>query len=138
MTTPTTPAPLSQEEKRVKIAEALGARIKSKKFAYGTGIGYQWQWRDGTPCAHPGGGFYGWGWNQEASTSELPSYFSDLNAIHAAEKAGLVTERQIETYLEALTDGCGGDTPIGVASFTAYFASAAQRAEAFGKTLGLW
>lgn len=70
--------------------------------------------------------------------TSLPDFFSDLNAMNAAEKSGLVTERQIETYLEALTDACGGDTPIGVASFTAYFASAAQRAEAFGKTLGLW
>ncbi len=66
-----------------------------------------------------------------------PDYTSDLNAMHEAEKT-LSTDEQIEMYLENLTDVSGGDTPKGKASFTAYFATASQRAEAFMRTLGLW
>jgi len=62
----------------------------------------------------------------------LPSHILGLEALgnmHEAEKR-LETEEQIEAYLEALTDECGGDTPKGKASFTACFATARQRATA--------
>lgn len=69
--------------------------------------------------------------------SRYPDYVHDLNAMHSAEKT-LETEKEICAYMENLTDASGGDTPVGQPSFCAYFATAAQRAEAFLKTKGLW
>jgi hypothetical protein len=64
----------------------------------------------------------------------IPDFVNDLNACSEMEKR-LATDGQIEAYLDNLTDACGGDTPVGVASFTAYFATARQRCEAFLRTL---
>lgn len=68
--------------------------------------------------------------------SDLPDYLNDLNAMHEAEKAGVKlfkskSEREeywndLEQWLDALTDG------------NAPFATAAHRAEAFLRTIGLW
>jgi len=64
---------------------------------------------------------------------EVPDYLNDLNAIHGAEK--LLTYEQVNlfvTHLRGFTpaknwEGCWG-----------LHATAAQRAEAFLKTLGKW
>lgn len=71
-----------------------------------------------------------------ATYAEVPDYLSDLNAMHEVEKAGAKLfkskrEREeywndLEQWLDALTDG------------NASFATAAQRTEAFLRTLGLW
>lgn len=60
---------------------------------------------------------------------EVPDYINDLNAMHEAEKmlaAGLLAK-----YTTELLRTSGG--PMSV-----HFATAAQRAEAFLKTLNLW
>ena len=57
---------------------------------------------------------------------DCPDYFSDLNACHEMEKS-LRSAQQCRDYADMLNDGNGG-----------HFATAAQRAEALGLTLGLW
>jgi len=70
---------------------------------------------------------------------ELPDYCNDLNAMHEAEKA-FANDYQREEYAARICNGnmwrsehfVDGDVE------TALFATAAQRAEAFLKTLNLW
>jgi len=68
----------------------------------------------------------------------LPNYHGDLNACAEMERKGLVTDQEIEDYLEALNEALEADVPKGSPSFTAYFATAPQRCEAYLKTKGLW
>lgn len=58
-------------------------------------------------------------------TAFCPEYNTDLNAIHGAEAS--LTWRQRDMVADYLQDGNGG-----------CFATAAQRAEAFLRTLGKW
>ena len=61
--------------------------------------------------------------------SELPNYLNDLNAMHEAEK--VLTSSQEKEYvndLDWMNERWGG----------AAFAPAAQRAEAFLRTIGKW
>ena len=60
------------------------------------------------------------------SWNEPPDYLNDLNAMQSAEKL-LKSAEQFRQYADSLDDGNGG-----------HFATAAQRAEAFLKTLNLW
>ncbi len=60
------------------------------------------------------------------SDYEIPDYPNDLNAMHEAEK--VLASR--DEYVVLLRKACGGFNPV--------FATAAQRAEAFLKTLNLW
>lgn len=113
--------PMSPEEMRVRIAEACGFKRESWPG------GIFWYNPDHHLCAD------GEVINDE---EDLPDYLNDLNACHEMEKH-LVTDEQIESYLENLTSISGGDTPTGTASFVAYFATAAQRAKAFCLTLNL-
>lgn len=66
--------------------------------------------------------------------TETPSYFTDLNAVHELEMRLGNSEHPTQTlwfqYINWLIKICG-DVP-------AIFATAAQRAEALGITLGLW
>ncbi len=57
-----------------------------------------------------------------------PDYFNDLNAMHDTENIMTPSEEQL--YFETLHE-TAGNTMF-------YRATAAQRAEAFGKTLNLW
>lgn len=61
--------------------------------------------------------------------SGTPDYLYDLNAIHEAEKT--LTQSQRVDYMNALGQICGTQQEKP-------FATAAQRAEAFLRTLGLW
>lgn len=60
----------------------------------------------------------------------IPDYLNDLNAMHEAEKA--MNNNDWWKFVEHLTNICGGGTALGIS------ATAAQRAEAFLRTLGLW
>jgi hypothetical protein len=62
------------------------------------------------------------------ATSELPKYLTDLNAMHEAEK--VLTDQQWDAY-------CFRFDSVGGAKFCAH-ATAAQRAEAFLRTIGKW
>jgi len=62
----------------------------------------------------------------------LPDYLNDLNAMHEAEKILNVSDEQIEHWEQMLTEICERDNII------LLMATAAQRAEAFLKTIGKW
>jgi hypothetical protein len=64
---------------------------------------------------------------KDGVTLELPNYLNDLNAMHEAENLVLRSAQQCRDYADALDDGNGG-----------HFATAAQRAEAFLRTIGKW
>ena len=62
------------------------------------------------------------------TTDDLPHYLNDLNAMHEAEKLIRQHREKRITYAHLLMNFAGD----------AYHATAAQRAEAFLRTLGLW
>ena len=99
---------MSEEQQRIAIAEACGWTKISDWKA--AGINGQ----------HP----------TEPWTEVIPDYLNDLNAMHEAEKA-LDGMDQL-TYLAKLHE-CNH-----YCSWAGTCATAAQRAEAFLKTLGLW
>ncbi len=138
---------MQPEQLRIAIAKACGARIKRqsmKGFKRGT-MGEKWVWRDGTPCAHPGGGCYGWGWNSEASVNELPNYARSLDAMHDAENA--LTKEEAGSYAQFLGNAMGmmdvgyfpGQPNFSISEWEMLIrATASQRAEAFLRAKGLW
>lgn len=68
-----------------------------------------------------------YGWISPGPLEEIPDYCNDLNAMHEAEK--VLTNIQREHYrTELVYQYSGGDI----------FATAAQRAEAFLRTIGKW
>jgi hypothetical protein len=74
-----------------------------------------------------------WYWippNDPDGDSELPDYCNDLNAMHEAEN--VLTNEQWWLFVEFLTEIRGGGVALCIS------ATAAQRAEAFLKTLNLW
>jgi hypothetical protein len=71
----------------------------------------------------------------------IPDYLNDLNAMHEAEKMLYNDKNQSERYAEFLLDVLEVPSPfIGTArcAFLTNHATAAQRAEAFLKTIGKW
>lgn len=67
---------------------------------------------------------------------EPPDYLNDLNACHEMEKA--LTAEQCYLYAQILGEGCGVWEPKNGPRNWPFHATAAQRAEAFLKTLGKW
>lgn len=111
---------MTQEQKQIKIAEACGWRIKAT-------IKYSWV------VISPLNMEVGWSsqggeLNDKPASYYLPDYFSDLNACHDIEKSLCSIDQWIryEKFLAEL-----GTKFI-------WHATATQRAEAFGRTLGLW
>jgi hypothetical protein len=101
---------MNKEQQRIAIAEACGWK------RHADGLGYY----QGVHPAFMGG-------------RAVPDYLNDLNAMHEAEKVLLTKDGFCgcwETYSNILTASMGC-TDI-------FHATAAQRAEAFLKTLGLW
>ena len=84
-------------------------------------------------------------YNERVAAMILPSYGTDLNAMHEAEK--LLTPDQEEIYVDQLSAAIMTDayeneprylkSHLGSAD-SIYRATAAQRREAFLRTLGLW
>ncbi len=71
---------------------------------------------------------------------DLPDYMNDLNAMHEAEK--VLTPVQVLTgyshTLIAVTKASGGLEKTWLNVWALYHATAAQRAEAFLRTIGKW
>jgi len=68
-------------------------------------------------------------------TENLPDYCNDLNAMHEAEK--VLTEKQRMDYSDCTYDiACASQKQTG--KWTWISLTAAQRAEAFLRTLSLW
>jgi hypothetical protein len=72
----------------------------------------------------------------ENGMAQLPDYLNDLNAMHSAEKA--LTEHQWDEYERVLRLVCDGCSYYEGAGKELLNATAAQRAEAFLRTLGKW
>lgn len=106
---------MDKEKQRIKIAEACGWKTASDSP----------NWTYYRPDAR--------GWN-----GELPDYLNDLNAMHEAEK--VLTDEQDLEYSEFLAlvvkARWGANNSCDMQRLRS--ATAAQRAEAFLKTLNLW
>lgn len=127
---------LTNDEKRAKIAEACGLfwhpegqhEIDNSHQGDLRGIGYT-LYR--CKC-----GAYRFSternWSFDSDHREALDYLNDLNAMHEAEET--LNEDQRSAYIGRL-EGCMMSGPE---EWDTTFATAAQRAEAFGRTLGLW
>ena len=117
---------MTPEQKRISIAEACGWRGISEQFL----VGYA-PWRpepysdrvNACPIADL----------DSIPLDPLSDYLNDLNAMHEAEK--VLTPLQWFDYSALLTKIVG---PKDQEYYLNIHATAAQRAEAFGKTLDLW
>lgn len=128
---------MNAHEQRIAIAEACGWRgFRNSNSACGTDISkgeamlWEFSW---TPPRNASRDDYQNYWHA------LPQYLDDLNAMHEAEK--ILTPYQSEQYAEMMLAVLDIPTPfIGTArcAYITGHATAAQRAEAFLRTLGLW
>ena len=71
----------------------------------------------------------------EKHRNRLPDYLGDLNAMHEAEK--VLTDKGVNAWW-AYVANINRNNPRPFGSETAVHATAAQKAEAFLRTLGLW
>lgn len=105
---------MKPELQRIAIAEACGYRKGENEPSW-------WATPKGQPF-------------KACSIKSLPDYLNDLNAMHEAEKACLLSKGKDkalwERYDNLLFSLCGG--------FARAHATAAQRAEAFLRTIGKW
>jgi len=116
---------MTPEEQRIAIAEACGwKRIAPFKVGREKCDWPVWE-KDGKRAS--------------ILTSTLPDYLNDLNAMHEVEK--ILNEKEQVWYLQKLTqvrfrEGIGG--MIGCMIDKIAFATAAQRSEAFLRTIKKW
>lgn len=119
------------ELQRILIAEACGfARVKRKGVC--SGDGREWRWPE-----------KGEWWKIISPSDELPDFLNDLNACHEMEK--VLTMDQMRIYQDKLCWWVNhyiykDQTRSGPAQHFDWVihATAAQRAEAFLRTLNLW
>lgn len=123
---------MTPEAQRIAIAEACGWQcVHSETFPDGNG-GFTWDAR-GMPPKHN-------------LRQVLPEYLEDLNAMHEAEKVMTPTEDERDScegiwcdYGVKLSEICGyNEHDRAWFAWEVYRATAAQRAEAFLRTLGKW
>ena len=108
---------MSPEKQRIAIAEACGWDIDPVE-AHGWGSRGQW-------CVRPNDAK-----RQLVSRHmELPNYLNDLNAMHEAEKAVLLGNDWSWDFMDELER---------ITDKVPHFATAAQHAEAFLRTIGKW
>jgi hypothetical protein len=115
---------MTNEQQRIAIAEACGWNCLGMVTLVGVGTPYLWQHLDGRTIMH----------------DHLPDYPNDLNAMHeSVEGLSERQKQQYEVYLEEIVCGnvCQAQWPMGRLAKVSN-ATAAQRAEAFLRTLNLW
>lgn len=105
---------MTEEAQRIAIAESVGWTEISD---WGAG---------GINGKHPTGPW----------VEVIPDYLNDLNAMHEVEK--MLTNRQKEKYLDILSDFTEGRRDTSYVWHDTVFATAAQRAEAYLRTIGKW
>jgi hypothetical protein len=114
---------MTQEEKRIKIAEAVGEWIPST-ISKG-----KWCHKSNYSMAL-NGAYSVW-----VGKDSLPDYFNDLNAMHEAEKS--LSDGQYSTFCDHLYD-FAREEQLQTGKWRWLSSMASQRAEAFGRTLNLW
>jgi hypothetical protein len=118
---------MTQEQKRIKLAEYAGWKGISRKYLTGYApwrpVTYEERIQK-TPVME----FH------SIPLDPLPDYFNDLNVVHEWEKT--LRPRQRDEYNENLEALVGPQD--GWQSLYMWHATAAQRAEALGRTLNLW
>jgi hypothetical protein len=117
---------LTQEQKRIKLAEFAGWRIN---YIDGNGLDCDvWIHPDGQQC-----------WAKELAP--LPDYFNDLNAVYELELKAFQDSSIQLYYSRSVIRIIKNSAPLDkqfVSDFDLVTATAAQRAEALGLTLNLW
>lgn len=116
---------MTKQEQRIAIAEACGWTIIGITVFFGPILS----------GAHP---------NEENAPIEIPHYVDDLNAMHIAEE--ILNERQIGDYHFWILDNdytmatqfVPGCCPTARQLWFLTHATAAQRSEAFLRTIGKW
>lgn len=121
---------MNQEQKRIRIAESRGWTDVRRTRMFGCGLvlrGFEHFKNAGVPVS---------------TRENIPDYFGDLNACHELENT--LTEEQFDMFQKGLANLVDG-APFelyrhwsDVGGFRTVSAEAALRAEAYGKTLGLW
>jgi len=107
---------MNKEQIRIKIAEACGWTPTPEGLYTKDPAGLR------PPFRHP---------------EHLPDYLNDLNAMHEAET--VLTEKKVRSYAFILAQVLDTSPTVDLDDqFLNIHATAAQRAEAFLKTLGLW
>jgi hypothetical protein len=120
---------MSPEKQRIAIAEACGWQFCPPCPIPGDDPDYQKHKEDAIMCwARPG--------NHEWQTEQVPDYLTDLNAMHEAEK--VLTDGQWQQFEYQLCHRDIVNGHFGKARITMMHATAAQRAEAFLRTIGKW
>lgn len=120
---------MTPEAQRIAIAEACGW----KRYELPGG----WCWTHYKLCVVGGPLVF-----DDSSTEGLPDYLNDLNAMHEAEKVLKTTDGKIgkpcerDQYCMHLNGITGHN--VTTHSYLIIHATAAQRAEAFLRTLGKW
>jgi len=107
---------LTREQKRIRIAEACG-------------ITHAWD-VPRNPVGATACGWLGWSGGKQVA---VPDYFGSLDAMHEAEKTLLKDGPDSDLWLDYLMNvvACAP-------AWLSNHATAAERAEAFGRTLNLW
>lgn len=112
---------MNKEKQNIAIALACG-------WTHLAEVNDEGDWHGQPPSAWSADGLYG--------TSPIPRYTEDLNAMHAAEKE--LSMGHLQDYVSILA-GVGDNRPETYDHFIAIArATAAQRAEAFLRTMALW
>jgi hypothetical protein len=129
---------MTPEAQRIAIAEACGWSLQPGQTARTPKGDEVWTYDSR-------GNSYGpytiEGMLQTAAMKMVPDYLNDLDAIHEAEK--ILTDDQCQRHVDNLELVTGATLSTngvryGMNYFCLYHATAAQRAEAFLRTLGLW
>lgn len=115
---------MNTEQQRIAIAEACGwTKVKAARIQ----ASFSLTWRDFVNGLPPDAA-------KDDPYSAVPDYLNDLNAMHEAEQK----MEYWDGYISNLKFICGDPQSEGYSTHKAYRATAAQRAEAFLKTLNLW
>ena len=109
---------MNLKKQQIAIAQACGWTYSNKHPIYGRQSFKLWHYKDTEIIA------YHW--------TKLPNYLHDLNAMHEAER--ILDGYMMLKYASELLAVIGG----GSGCFSHIHATAAQRSEAFLRTLGKW